>query len=237
MRLLLGDELAPITSTIGFVEAAPDIVVSAFMEWEAAVMNPLGVHVSAKPVAGTLREALCRLLPLTAPRQRRYLFLPTDSRWLAYFDNGAEGGDAASICMHLARVLSCRTLRVTAIPHTITQARRAGGRYGACTLEVFGPGGDALGYTRAVSVVNDGGSWVFDQSGEPFPFERVANYLRRKITERFSFEDLRDYAGALGLRPFDEDFYHATEGRLVELTGKKPSGMVEMTLDQARAGF
>ena len=104
-------------------------------------------------------------------------------------------------------------------------------------MELYGPNGDALGYVRTVAVVNDGGNWTFDVSGDPLPFEHVENYNRRKIVERFTFENLRDYAAALGVRCFEEDFYRPEAAHLVELVGPAPNGMKEYTLEEARSGF
>ncbi len=214
MKLLLGDALAPTTSTIGFFETSVERLTRAFVEWQSHISKPQGVEVTEQAISGSLEEVLSRLRPLTGARRTRYLLLPTAGEWVAFFDNGAAGTDATSVCIYLSRTLSCRALRLTAIPHEHVVDR---GRYGACTLELFGPGGGPLGYLRAISVVNDGGSWAFDQTGPPLPFEKVENYKRRKITERFTCEDLRDYAGALGVRPFDEDFFRPRNARLVEI--------------------
>jgi hypothetical protein len=214
MKLLLDDALAPTTSTIGFFETDVEPLIRAFIEWQENALQSQGATLSKRDVSGSLREVLSELLPLAGPRRSRYLFLPTASEWIAFFDNGTAGTDATSVCMHLSRVIRCRALRVTAIPHEHVADR---GRYGACTLELFGPGGGPLGYLRTISVVNDGGAWAFDQSGTPLPFERTENYKRRKITERFTCEDLRDYADSLGVRPFDEQFYRPGNARLVEL--------------------
>lgn len=237
MDLLLRDELAPITSTIGFVEVDMSVAVGAFSDWQASVSSPLGMKVAVNSVGGSLREVISRLLPLTAPRRQRFLFLPTRSRWLAYFDNGIGGSDAPSTCMYLARMLSCRAVRLTAIPHTISRSSKSLGRFGARTLELFGPGGDPLGYLRSISVSNDGGSWAFDQSGEPLAFEREEKYKQRPVPDRFTLEDLHDYAAELTLRPFDEEFYLSRAGELVEITGKRQPNLVEMTLEQVRASF
>ena len=234
MKLLLDDALAPITSTIGFFESDIEPLIRAFIEWQSRVLQPLGIEVSERKITGPLRAVLSQLLPLTGPRRTRYLFLPTASAWVAFFDNGAMGTDATSVCMHLSGLLRCRALRITVIPHEHVGGR---GRYGACTLELFGPKGEPLGYMRTISVVNDGGSWAFDQSGTPLPFERLENYKRRKLIERFTFEDLREYTAALGLRPFDEDFYRPESARLVELTRPKPVGTTDFTLEQVRAHF
>ncbi len=214
MKLLLDEALAPITSTIGFFEVGIEPLVRAFIEWQTGALKSTAVTLLGREVSGSLRDVLSQLLPLTGPRRTRYLFLPTASEWVAFFDNGTTGTDATSVCMYLSRRIPCRALRVTAIPHEHIAGQ---GRYGACALELFGPGGGPLGYLRAISVVNDGGSWAFDQSGVPLPFERLENYKRRKVTERFTFEDLRDYTGSLGLRPFEEHFYLPGNGRLVEL--------------------
>lgn len=214
MKLLLDDVLAPTTSTIGFFETDVEPLTRAFIEWQASALQSQGITLSKREISGSLRDVLSQLLPLAGPRRTRYLFLPTASKWTAFFDNGTAGTDATSVCMYLSRAVRCRALRVTAIPHEHVADR---GRYGACTLELFGPGGGPLGYLRTISVVNDGGSWAFDQSGAPLPFERLENYERRKVTERFTCEDLRDYTNSLEVLPFDEHFYRPGNARLVEL--------------------
>ena len=64
--------------------------------------------------------------------------------------------------------------------------------------------------------------WEFNQYRDPLPFEDTSRYTTRPIRNRFTFEMLRSYLKALGLRPFDEDFYlppGSEEAILVEKVG------------------
>jgi hypothetical protein len=138
---------------------------------------------------------------------------------------------------YMARWLSIRCLRVVAVPHTLR--KHQGGRYGAVMLDVFGPKqpGKLNNYVRALEVANDGGRWVFVQSGEPFPFEQLEQYQARRVRDRFTFEMLKDYLRHLGLSPFEEDFYMppGTRAWLVQKTGPFTTVGREYTLEEARA--
>src|SRR5687768_8390083 len=61
-----------------------------------------------------------------------------------------------------------------------------------------------LNFVRTISAVNDGGRWVFEQTGEPFPFEDTSRFEARRKRDRFRFEILENYLAELGLRPFEE---------------------------------
>jgi len=106
-------------------------------------------------------------------------------------------------------------------------------------LDVFGPKqpGKFNNYVRALGASNDGGRWVFDQSGEPFAFEQVERYQERRVRDRFTFEMLKDYLRHLGLSPFEEDFYlpPGSSAWLVQKTGPFAPGHREYTLEEARA--
>ncbi|HEX8700699.1 MAG TPA: hypothetical protein VF815_17745 [Myxococcaceae bacterium] len=124
-------------------------------------------------------------------------------------------------------------MRVVAVPHTL---RGDKGRYGAMMLDVFNPHPTGPRYLRALGASNDGGRWVFDSSGEPFPFEKLERYQARKVRDRFTFDMLKDYLHHLGLSPFDESFY-LPEGEpawLVEKTGPVYPHHQEFTLAQVR---
>jgi hypothetical protein len=241
MRLLFGGRLAPITSTVGFLEAPLADAVRTFVEWQRSIYEPKGISVTHRPVTGGLEEVLLSLLPLTSVLPRRYLFVPTASPWAAFFDNGHGGTDAFSAMSYLAQLLGCRGMRVTAIPDTIEgEFEGARGQYGGLVLEVYGPRKTHfLNYVRSVSLVNDGGSWDFSLGGTPFPFEDVSQYSARRKKDRFTFEMLERYLSELGLSPFDEEFYlpgPADAAQLVELRGPSPPGMREYTLIEARSG-
>jgi hypothetical protein len=140
----------------------------------------------------------------------------------------------------MARTLRIRGLRVTAIPDSLgtTAIGPKQGRYGAVILEVYGP--ENIGYRntlRYLSVVNDGGRWVFDVGGVQLPFERPEAYLARKVRDRFTFDLLRDYLAHLGVRAFEEAFYAPAEkppSLLVERHGPTAPGAGEATLEDVR---
>ncbi|KFE68728.1 hypothetical protein [Hyalangium minutum] len=234
--LLLEDRWAPVTSTMGFLELGAEQAAQAFATWEREVMTPRGITVEVLPVSGTLEQVLSSLLPLNGGETQRHLFIPTRSAWTAYVSSQWTGTDAASPMRSMARRLSIRCLRVVAVPHTL---RGDQGRYGAVMLDVFGPEqpGKIHNYVRALSASNDGGRWVFDQEGEPFPFEQVEKYQERRVRDRFTFEMLKDYLRHLGLAPFEEDFYmpQGSCAWLIQKTGPFGTMMQEYTLEEARA--
>ncbi|WP_375768466.1 hypothetical protein NR798_43435 [Archangium gephyra] len=232
--LLLDDRWAPITSEMAFLETPAEHAARAFAAWQAGLMAPRGIAVEVRPVSGSLEQALSALLPLTTPEARRDLFIPTRSPWTAYVENGWAGTDAASPMRYMARALGCRGLRVVAVPHTY---RKGEGRYGAVMLDVYGPHQtDWLNYVRALGASNDGGRWVFDQTGEPFPFEKLEQYQARRVRDRFTFDMLKDYLRHLGLSPFEEDFYlpQGAPAWLVEKSGTFVPAQTEYSLALAR---
>ncbi|WP_224372651.1 hypothetical protein [Hyalangium versicolor] len=98
---------------------------------------------------------------------------------------------------------------------------------------------DWLNYLRTLYAMNDGGRWVFGQSGEPFPFENLERYQVRRIRDRFTFDMLKEYLLHLGLSPFQEEFYlpQGAPAWLVEKTGPVVHTYKEYTLAQAREHF
>ena len=235
--LLLDDRWAPVTSEMGFLEARPEYAARAYAAWQAGLLVPEGVTVEVHPVTGSLEHVLSSLLPLTDSEVQRHLFIPTRSTWTAYVENGHRGTDAMSTMGHMAQELGCRGLRVVAVPNTY---RKGQGRYGAVMLSVYGPHQtDWLNYVRVVSASNDGGRWVFEQFGEPFPFEKVEQYQVRRVRDRFTFEMLKEYLRHLGLYSFEEDFYlpEGAPAWLVGKTGSLVHARKEYSLAQAREGF
>jgi hypothetical protein len=232
--LLLDDRWAPVTSELGFLEARAEYAARAFASWQGGLQASRGIAVQARPISGSLEQVLSALLPLTDAERQRHLFLPTRGSWTAYLDNGWRGTDAGSPMSYMARTLGCRGLRVVAVPHTL---RKDKGRYGAVILEVYGPHQtDWLNYLRTLYAANDGGRWVFGQSGEPFHFERLEQYQARRVRDRFTFDMLKQYLHHLGLAPFEEDFYlpEGAPAWLVERVGPVLPTQKELTLAQVR---
>ncbi|WP_146209861.1 hypothetical protein [Vitiosangium sp. GDMCC 1.1324] len=233
--LLLDDRWAPVTSEMGFLEAGAEHAARAFAAWQGGLFG--GITVEVRSVSGSLEQALSTLLPLTDMERRRYLFVPTRSAWTAYVDNGWRGTDVFGPVSYMAERLGCRGLRVVAVPNTIQKDK---GRYGAVMLEMFGPRRTTgLNYVRTLAVSNDGGRWVFDQSGEPFSFEKLEQYQARRLRDRFTFDMLKEYLRHLGLSPFEEDFYlpEGAPAWLVERKSPVSPKHKEYTLAQVREDF
>ncbi len=234
--LLLEDRWAPVSSELGFLETSATHAARGFAAWLSGLQDERGTAVQVRPVSGSLEQVLSALLPLTNVERRRYLFIPTRSPWTAYLDNGWDGADVSTRLPHMARTFGCRGLRVVAVPHTL---RGHKGRYGAVMLDVFSPHQTGPTYLRALGASNDGGRWVFDESGEPFPFEKPERYLARRVKDRFTFDMLKEYLHHLGLSPFDEHFYlpQGEPAWLVEKTGPVYPHHKEYTLAQVRQDF
>jgi hypothetical protein len=236
--LLLDDRWAPVTSEMGFLETGAEHAARAFVAWQAGLKISHGIAIEARPVSGSLEQVLSTLLPITSPGTLRDLFIPTRSPWTAYVENGWGGTDASSTIAYMARaLLGCRGLRVVAVPNTI---RKDKGRFGAVMLTMYGPHPTAwINTVRAVGASNDGGRWVFEQFGEPFPFEKMAQYQARRVKDRFTFDMLKEYLHHLGLAPFSEDFYlpDGAPAWLVERKGPVLPNHEEFTLAQAREDF
>lgn len=230
MQELFSGNLAPITDTIGFLRCDAARATRAFLDWQGGIQAKRGVTLVESRPQGDLGEVLQALLPLTSVERRRYLFVPTHSEWVAFWDNGHEGTDAFSAVSHLADVLSCDALRMTYVPE-----EGRGDRLPATVMEIFAPHKtDFLNILRAVSASFDGSKWAFSADGEVQPFEDVARYSERSIKKRFTGPLLETYLKALGIAAFDEGFYKTGEGSAVLLEKQGPIAPASRTFGLAR---
>ena len=231
MKLLLDDKFAPITKGIGFIECDVKSVCEAYDLWMTEILHPHEMRIEMENVKGNLESVLRKLPPLTMPILTRFAFVPTQSAWTAYFDNGKLGTDAAGVVKVLADKLNCRGIRTVLTPNTMPSkpSRETLGRYGATMLEVYGPDRKPI---RIIYAANDGGKWVFGESGVPFPFEEVERYKARIIRDRFTGEMLDNYLKHLGIVAFDETFYAPsnTGSILARKHGKLPDNLQEVPL-------
>jgi hypothetical protein len=231
MNLLFDDKYAPITKEIGFLECDIKSVCAAYQLWETEILRQYKMRIELENVEGNLESVLRNLLPLTTPIRTRLAFVPTQSAWTAYFDNGPRGTDATGVVKVLAEKLNCRGIRTVLVPNTMPSkpSKEARGRYGATMLEVYGPDRKPI---RIIYAANDGGRWVFGESGVPFPFEETARYAAKKIRDKFTGEMLDDYLKHLGIAAFDETFYvpSNTGSILARKLGKLPDNLREIPL-------
>lgn len=188
------DQWHPVTSDMGLVNASPSRITGSNAFASA-------FEVTGEATSG-LEAALSLLPPLSAARKRG-LFVPTRAGWTAYFASGIQGSDPFPVVSHLARELRVVGMRIC------STARSS--RYAANIWEVYAPdelgGTPPLGYRRSIASANDGGRWIFEQSGEPYPFEEVGAYSSPSKRDRFTRVQMQRYLDKFGLRPFDESFY------------------------------
>jgi hypothetical protein len=201
--MLLGDRLAPITYSLGFLEAPFDEVVSADQDWRIS----LGGY-SWQRVSGSFEQLLRMLDPLSAPVSR-HIWIATRANWTAFFDNFINGSDPFGPISYLAEKLKCRGVIITSQPNTPFV-------FGACRIEIYGPAQkDWLNLIRAVSAINDGGRWVWNTTGEVQPFEDTTHYKARRVKDRLTPKMLQNYCQAIGIEAFEEMFF-GNEGFLVK---------------------
>lgn len=186
------------------------------------------------PLQGGLRENIAVLEPLTSAVRPRELVVATKNpEWTAIFDCGLTGGDPVSSVGFLSRSLQLQGVVVVSIPDSSDDHHRDR-RPAARQFEMFAPIRTGfLNYVRTVSVVQDGAKWRFDANGTIQDFEDVEAYARRKVADRFTPSMLVDYADALGLRPFDDDFFPGPSA-LVTNPSTLPSGARALSLREAR---
>ena len=177
------------TQQVGYFDVeAPDLA-----EW--MVLGFKGGWRTRPGDVTSMREAVALLAPGTAVT--RYLCVPV-GRWTALLSNGPLGTDVGVLPSYAARELGRRAIRVVIIDDNAAM-------YPARVLEVFGPqGASPLAIERSLVAANDGGRWVFETSGAPYPFEDQAAYLKRSKADRFTTNMVFDYLKALDV-PIDAD--------------------------------
>lgn len=121
----------------------------------------------------------------------RYACVPLGS-WTVVLNNSPLGTDVGVLPSYAARELHCRAIRAVSVGDE--------DEFPARILEVYGPDGHPpLALERSIVAANDGGRWVFETSGTPFPFENQAAYRRRLKASRLTTEMVIDYLHALGV--------------------------------------
>lgn len=171
------------TETVGLFRCDAD----RLADWMA---TGLGHEWVSRSAAFESIESLC--LYLTPGRQFSRQALVPWQQWTAVLTDGPTGTDVGMVPSLAARQLDCLAARATATEGAV--------------IEVFDPTAveHILRHRRSIAAADDGGRWVFHQSGEPFDFEDVEAYDRRRIRDRFTPTMLAEFLGALGI-PLGQD--------------------------------
>ena len=244
-RLLFAGRWMPVTKTLTFIEGAVDELVDIWLATRGAwVLDHTGYPLHARPVQGDLEGLLHQLEPLITVTDRKHLFIPTadptapGGPWTCILGNkwngteGGLGGDYAS--------RGFRAVVVDSSPSNLDIATNKGA-YGVHRLGVYWPdpterhgvGGRTIGIAQFESLRR----WDFVNEGDPLPFEDTTTYTAHRVPDRFTQPMLIDYAAALGLRPFDDDFYAPDHTAvMVEDTNPPAPDELGLTLAAARSG-
>ena len=241
-RLLFAGRWMPLTKTLTFVEGAVDELVDIWLGSRGVgVLDRTGYPLRARPAQGNLEGLLGQLEPLVIAEPRKYLFIPTaeptapGGPWTCILENmwrGTDNGLAGPFAFR-----GFRAVRVESSPSNLDIATNQGA-YGIHRLGVFWPdpterhgvGGRTIGIAQFESLRR----WDFVNEGEPLPFEDTTTYTARRVPDRFTQPMLIDYTAALGLRPFDDDFY-APDHTAVMVENTNPPAPDKLGADLAAA--
>lgn len=219
-------DLKPITRAFGFIEGNAEelgIIADTLVDWQNPLVKEFKNRFVKKSLPHySLESTLLELCPLTNCEIRKFLLIPTESQWVAFFDNLHMGTDTTGL-VNICRLLKKQTIHFHTIPESTT-------------FEIFAYSEKIGSFdtVRSISAVKES-KWDFDLYGEPLPFERLEYYKAKQIKKRFNFDILVEYLGHLGIRAFREDFYKPDKGSvLIEKIGPKFEATKEFTLQQAK---
>jgi hypothetical protein len=220
----------PVTHDLGLINAPPKECIDSLRSWHESI----GIQYTERRVTSSFADALDCLPPLSAEKRRK-LFVSTCSGWTAFFQSGIQGSDPFPVMSMLAKLLRVTAMRVCVTPD--------GAMWHAVIWEVYAPpelgGQSPLGNRRSLAAANDGGRWTFDQSGEPYPFERIECYARPRRRDRFTRDLLSEYLAHFSLSPFDDAFYFVSAAQpatILEQTLRWTAPPPEYTLEQVVSG-
>lgn len=196
------DQWHPVTSDYGLLKCSFDKLCHEFEKWS----REIHLRRKKKFLTTSLEDSFQSLEKLT-PLYSKTLFVQTQSEWIAVFQNGIRGSDPVSIIGALSRSLNTTGMRVCATPDEQM--------FPATIWEVYDTeangGALPLGYRRTLYVSNDGGRWVFGQSGDPFDFEDISRYSEKMKKKRFDRNLLEEYLSNFGISPFEDEFFKVSK--------------------------
>jgi hypothetical protein len=216
----------PIQHDMGLIKAPCKEVVDAFQMWKQCI----GQLSSIKNINSSLQAAFEALQPLSV-ELRRALFVPTSSEWTAFFQSGISGSDPSPPMSVLSKKMSVMAMRVC--------STHKSAKYSANIWEVYDPFSQN-GYGRSIYASNDGGKWVFGQSGVPYKFESTDSYHAKLKRDRFNRDMFESYLSEFKLYPFNEQFYRVEKDAaaiIVEKTARWDSLPNEYTIEEVLNGL
>lgn len=227
LTTLLDDRYAPLTYSIGFLQATAKQVAKGM----TAFFRRVHFGGKATQLQGSLTENLLHLQPLTTTVRPRTLLTGTKLEgWTALFDGHATGQGIGQLTAYMARTMKTRGYLIAVIPPASN-----GSPLGARQFHVLGPESE-LGQVRCIDLVeNYPGKWEFHLHGPTQPYEDLDTYTRRRKVDRFTEQTLITYTEAVGLHPWDENFYTAPYYLITN--GEQPHHTYSLTEARTKLGL
>jgi len=222
---LFNDELHPISSTIAFIENDINTITSELIAWQNPLINKFNNTLQSKVINEDLKKTMLSLCPLTTIEKRRYLLIPTKSKWTAFFDNGHMGTDRTAPEV-LGEKLNSKVIYISF--DTIEEEN---------VFDYYDLIDGDYGLKRAISVTKES-KWEFNQYGNALSFEDIEKYKLRTIKERFTIDMLNNYLKEFSIDIFNEDFYNTLDGSmLINKIGPKFKDTRELSLQDTKEFF
>lgn len=229
MRQSTLDKWWPVTYDFGLIRAPVETILDTRLR---AYLDHGIEDCIAKTVSKPLDLCFQELEPLSFQHTKE-MYLTTGFGWTAFYQNGTRGSDPALPMLQLSKALCVRAMRICVSPPRAT--------YPSVIWEVYDTaqnGASANGYRRSIAAANDGGSWIFETSGDPFPFEDLKRYSARRKRDRFPPELLWRYLREMGIPRLSDDdllFDGVCKGGI--LTRPKIDGARHLSLHEAIAAY
>lgn len=237
-KLLLGGAWLPVTDCVLFINAPADRCVDELMNGVRGVhvLEHYGYPMQQRDVrAHSLPGYLETLLPLDGAEARKYLFLQTENpEWTAMFTSDWRGQDPSSPMAWFAQG-RIATVSIEDAPHTPGLPGYQAS-FGIRKIQMYEipERGEPIGHTLGVRAVNTK-AWEVAGGLNEFPVGNVWSPDAKRVTDRFTHEDLVEMASRFGLHPYNEAFYApGGQGILVERTDPTPPDWPIISLAQAR---
>ena len=180
--------------TMAFIKADVTEIRDSLINWQTPLVKRNNNSLSSEEVTGDFNSAYEKIHPLTSGEARRYLLLPTTSKWVGFIDNLWTGTDRTCPWV-LADRLKTEHIFMFYCKNS-----------GECLTDYFNYVEGELKTIRTVGVIKENG-WKFQQYGKPLKFEQTENYNNRIVKSRFTFDQLCQFLNYFGINAFDINFY------------------------------
>jgi len=194
-------ELQPITKNFFFIEGDINIIANTFIDWQTPLLAIHNNRLESNIIREDLKHTLLRLSPLTTVEARRYVLIPTNSKWIAFFDNGNIGTDSSAPNV-IGDFLKTKVIR--AVYDNRTEDT------------IFDYSDYAInenGLIRSINAIKES-KWKFETYGTPLSFENLELYNAKKIKDKFNLNILNNYLLYFDIDFLNKNYYKPKDGAI-----------------------